>query len=398
MDITIHPSKLNGEIRAIPSKSQAHRLLICAALSDRETIIQCPETNQDIEATVRCLNALGAHIQRTELGYKVIPITKIPKTANLDCGESGSTLRFLLPVVCALGLDAMIHLSGRLPDRPLSPLWEELVRMGCVLTRQTKDVICTKGKLNPGEYRIPGNISSQFVSGLLFALPLLNEESKIEIIGELESKPYVDMTQEALLHFGITTEDFCINGVDKFRSPGMVCVEGDWSNAAFFLTAAGLGHKIRVTNLNLDSLQGDRAVVELLKSSDEMPVISAADIPDLVPILAVYLASRNGGKITDISRLRLKESNRVAAVENMLKAMGVEASSDENTMVISSGRFHGGVVDTCNDHRIAMAAAIAATVASDPVTVLGAECVAKSYPMFWQDYRYLGGKYEQYIR
>lgn len=398
MDLTIYPGKLKGNIVAIPSKSQAHRLLICAAFSDAKTRIQCPETNQDIEATARCLNALGADIARTEWGYNVSPVTKIPQAAAMDCGESGSTLRFMLPIVCALGVDTTIHMSGRLPYRPLSPLWEELGQHGCCLTRPTENTIRTTGKLKPGEYRIAGNVSSQFISGLLFALPLLNGKSKIEIIGNLESKPYVEMTQKALSGFGVLTEGFSVDASYPFHSPADVAVEGDWSNGAFFLAAASLGNLVNVENLETDSPQGDRAVADILNLTDDMPVISATDIPDLVPILAVYFAAKKGAIFTDIARLRLKESDRVVSVMNMLKTLGVESVSNENTLTVSSGQFHGGTVDACNDHRIAMAAAIAVTVATGPVTILHAECVSKSYPTFWQEYQRLGGKYEQYIR
>ena len=398
MDITIYPGKLHGNVTAIPSKSQAHRLLICAAFADRPTILDCPETNQDIEATARCLNALGASVSRTEMGYSVQPCREIPKTTTMDCGESGSTLRFILPIVCALGVETTIHMAGRLPYRPLSPLWEELEGMGCNLTRPTMTTIHTNGKLHAGEYTIAGNVSSQFITGLLFALSMLEGESKVTVTGTLQSRPYVEMTQKALADFSVDTTDFRVRGSLPFHSPGNIQVEGDWSNGAFFLVAAGMGNTVSVMNLNPDSPQGDRAVANLLKDSREKPVISAADIPDLVPILAVYFASKKGTVFTDIARLRLKESDRVASVTNLLHTLGIKAESDENTLTVYGGRFSGGVVDACSDHRIAMAAGIAATVADEPVTILGADCVAKSYPAFWQEYKRLGGKYEQHIR
>ena len=206
------------------------------------------------------------------------------------------------------------------------------------------------------------------------------------------------MTQKALADFSVDTTDFRVRGSLPFHSPGNIQVEGDWSNGAFFLVAAGMGNTVSVMNLNPDSPQGDRAVANLLKDSREKPVISAADIPDLVPILAVYFASKKGTVFTDIARLRLKESDRVASVTNLLHTLGIKAESDENTLTVYGGRFSGGVVDACSDHRIAMAAGIAATVADEPVTILGADCVAKSYPAFWQEYKRLGGKYEQHIR
>lgn len=398
MDITIFPHKLCGSVSAIPSKSQAHRLLICAAFSDKPTFLTCPQTNEDITATARCLNALGAEITRTDEGYRVIPVTQVPTSAVLNCGESGSTLRFILPVACALGVNATFQMEGRLPYRPLSPLWEELERMGCSLSRPTETTIETRGKLSAGNYSIHGNVSSQFITGLLFAAALLEGTSTISIIGKLESQPYVEMTRLALSAFGVETENYKVKSSFPFCSPGTVHVEGDWSNGAFFLAAKALGNTVEVTNLNLDSPQGDRAVADILNHREGTPLISAADIPDLVPILAVVFGAKNGAVFTDISRLRLKESDRVASVCNMLSSLGAPAVATENTLTVTPGVYHGCTIDAAGDHRIAMAAAIAATIADGPVTILGAECVAKSYPAFWQEYQRLGGCYEQYIR
>ena len=398
MDITIHPGKLSGTIRAIASKSQAHRLLICAAFSDAKTELFCENTNQDIDATVSCLQALGASIVRAQTGYVVTPICQIPENAQIDCSESGSTLRFLLPIVCALGIQTTIHMHGRLPYRPLSPLWEELERMGCQLSRPAETIIQTQGKLIAGEYTIAGNVSSQFISGLLFALPVLDGESRIRITGCLESKPYVDMTQQALRQFGVNTEHYVVTKSFPFSSPGGLRVEGDWSNAAFFLVANALGSNIEIENLNRNSPQGDKSVVDLLSTGIFAPTIDVSNIPDLVPILAVYYAAHGGVVFKNIERLRLKESDRVQSVINLLRALGIGAYADDNTLTVCGGNLSGGVVDSCNDHRIAMAAAIAATVAEAPVTILGADCVKKSYPAFWQDFRTLGGCYEQYLR
>lgn len=397
MDITIYPGKLRGTVTAIPSKSQAHRLLICAAFADAPTHLTCPQTNEDIEATARCLNALGADIQRTEDGYQVNPVKCLPCSANLDCGESGSTLRFLLPVVCALGVSATFRLHGRLPLRPLSPLWEELERMGCTLTRPTEDTIRTDGKLQPGQFTIAGNVSSQFVSGLLFAAALMDGASSIVITGALESKPYVDMTVQALASFGVTTDGLHICGSYPFHSPKDICVEGDWSNGAFFVVAKALGSDIAINNLRADSPQGDKVIAELVHSN-RAEALSVANFPDLVPILAVYYSAKGGATLTDIARLRLKESDRVATVVDMLSQLGASACATEDTLTICSGGFNGCTIDAAGDHRIAMAAAIAATAATGPITILGAECVNKSYPAFWQVYKELGGQYEQYLR
>ena len=396
MDITISPRRLRGDLTVIPSKSQAHRLLICAAFSDKPTLLQCAETNRDIEATADCLTALGAKIIRTDSGYTVFPVKAVPEQAELHCRESGSTLRFLLPVAGALGVDALFTMEGRLPQRPLSPLWEEMERMGCTLTRPTSDTIRCTGKLRPGAYRIDGGISSQYITGLLLALSLLGSGSQLEITGKAESRPYIEMTKAAISLFGGDPDH---PGEKRFHSPGAVSVEGDWSNGAFFLAANELGSCLNLHGLDPDSPQGDRAVLgilPLLRSG--APRVSAADIPDLVPILSVAAASNHGAVFTDIRRLRMKESDRVASVMAMLKSLGGRAESDDNTLTVFPSGFTGGVVDSFNDHRIAMSAAIAATVCTGPVTVLGAECVSKSYPGFWEEYRRLGGNYEQHVR
>ena len=388
MDITIHPRLLRGDIAVIPSKSQAHRYLICAAFADRPTQLHCPQTNRDMEATADCLRALGADIIRTDSGYTVFPISGVPETAVLNCCESGSTLRFFLPIVGALGVDATFLMEGRLPSRPLSPLWEEMERMGCTLTRPTANSIRCTGKLQPGEYSINGSVSSQFITGLLFAHGLM-EGCSLNITGTLESKPYVDMTKAALALFN----------APRFRSPGYIRVEGDWSNGAFWVAATALDCPISVTGLSQTSMQGDRAVVDILQAlSQGTPTVSARDIPDLVPILAVVSAAKHGAKFTDIHRLRLKESDRVATTIAMLEALGGKAEADDNTMTVYPSAFTGGTVDACNDHRIAMAAAIAATVCKGDVTILGAQCTQKSYPSFWEEYSRLGGKYELNLR
>ena len=398
MDITIHPQKLSGSVTAIPSKSQAHRLLICAAFADKPTVLVCPDTNRDIEATADCLNALGAEIERTDIGYNVTPIQAIPETAELPCCESGSTLRFMLPIVGALGIDGTFYMEGRLPQRPLSPLWEEMERMGCRICRPTENTLRCQGQLISGKYTISGSVSSQFITGLLFATSLLQGDSTIEITGKLESKPYIDMTLQAMATFGVHVHGFTVSGNQNYHSPGTLDVEGDWSNAAFFLAAKALGSSVDVLGLNLNSAQGDKACYDLIPQLEQNITISAKNIPDLVPILSVVAAANQGAVFTDISRLRLKESDRVASVIAMLEALGGKAEATKNTLTVYPSRFRGGTVDAVGDHRIAMSAAIAATAASGDVTILGAECVSKSYPKFWDEYSRLGGHYEQYLR
>lgn len=398
MDITITPGKLSGAITVIPSKSQAHRLLICAALADGPTDLVCPETNRDIEATAGCLEALGAGIRRTDFGYRVTPIGALPHDPILHCHDSGSTLRFLLPVVGALGCGAVFSMEGRLPDRPLSPLWEEMERMGCQLFRPSPDTIRCEGQLRPGTYPIDGGVSSQFITGLLLAGARISGTTRIQLTGRVESRPYITMTQRALSTFGLKCDDLVIQGGRPLRSPGQVNVEGDWSNGAFFLAAKALKNDVTVLGLDPDSPQGDRAAAHWLPALKNHCTISAADIPDLVPILAVAAACNRGAVFTDIHRLRLKESDRVASVIAMLRSLGGSAQADGNTLTVYGTGLTGGTVDSVNDHRIAMAAAIAATVCAQPVTILGAQCVEKSYPRFFEEYRRLGGNYEQYLR
>lgn len=398
MNLTIMPGKLQGKVRAIPSKSQAHRMLICAAFADGPTFLNCPETNRDIDATAQCLSALGAQITRSQEGFGVTPIQEVPKSAVLPCQDSGSTLRFLLPVAGALGCDTTFLLTGRLPQRPLSPLWEEMERMGCSLSRPTENTVRCQGRLQAGVYTIYGGVSSQFITGLLLALALVPGESRLTVLGQLESAPYVTMTQQVMALFGKNTTGLAVSG-GRFHSPGKQWVEGDWSNAAFFLAAKALGNDVQVENLDLESAQGDRACFTLLPElMNGTQTICAADIPDLVPILSVVAAAAHGAEFTNIHRLRLKESDRVEAVIHMLTALGGKAEAMGDTLRVYGTGLTGGTVDSRNDHRIAMSAAIASTVCSRSVTILGAECIEKSYPSFFREFKKLGGSYEQHLR
>lgn len=398
MDITITPGKLAGTIAAIPSKSQAHRLLICAAFSDKPTSLTCPATNRDIEATVDCLNALGARISPTAEGYEVTPIAEPPAQATLNCCESGSTLRFMLPIAGALGVDATFQMAGRLPHRPLSPLWEEMERMGCTLTRPTDPTLHCCGKLKSGSYSIAGNVSSQFITGLMFAAALMDGQSQIHITGKLESEPYVAMTRKALELFGVSASDHQISGSLPFRSPGALTVEGDWSNAAFWLAAKAIGSDLNVTDLCEDSPQGDRIVTNFLHALNYRVRIDATHTPDLVPILAVVASAKCGTTFVNCSRLRLKETDRLETTAAMIRNLGGRAEIQDDSLIVRGTGLRGGTVDASGDHRIAMSAAIAATVCTEPVTILNAHEVKKSYPGFWEDYQKLGGRYEQHLR
>ena len=388
MDITIQPGKLRGRIAAVPSKSQAHRLMICAALADKPTTLICPDTNRDIAATAACLNALDARVTRMESGYRIEPIRHIPNFALLRCSESGSTLRFMLPIVGALGVDTVFEMEGRLPQRPLSPLWEEMERMGCALSRPTETTIHCQGKLRSGIYSINGSVSSQFITGLLFALSLLTGKCRLDITGKIESQPYIAMTHQAMALFG----------APDYRSPGTVAVEGDWSNGAFFLAANALGSELEITNLDSASAQGDRAVVEYLRRLESHCVIDAAQTPDLVPILAVAAGAKHGAVFENAGRLRLKETDRLATTTALINHLGGCARVEGDTLIVEGTGYTSGTVDATGDHRIAMAAGIAATVCTGPVTIIHAEEVQKSYPRFWEEYRRLGGNYEQHLR
>ncbi len=384
----IAPSPIRGTVSAIASKSMAHRLLICAALAEEPTEVVCQTTSRDIEATRACLAAM-----------------KVGKTP-LPCGESGSTLRFLLPVAAALGLDTGFFMEGRLPDRPLAPLDEQLTKHGARLQKDGA-TLRISGKLQPGDYVLPGDVSSQYISGLLFALPLLDGPSTLTVTGKIESAPYIEMTLDALRQFGIhiTIEEQVYHiPACGYRSPGTVQVEGDWSNAAFWLCAGALTGPVTVTGLDPHSLQGDKAVLDILQrfgakcrqEGDAFTVspaplraidIDAAAIPDLVPILSVMAAKAEGTtRIYNAGRLRLKESDRIETVCRLLNSIGGQAEETADGLLISGGTpLSGGTVESFNDHRIAMAAAIAATVCQGPVTVLDAGAVSKSYPHFWED-------------
>ena len=431
MDVCITPSPITGSVRAIASKSMAHRLLICAALCPGPTSILCTTTSKDIEATVRCLEALGARVVRDGDWLRVTPIPGVPASDNirqatkgavLDCGESGSTLRFLLPVAAALACDAQLCGQGRLAERPLSPLYEELMIGGANMSEPGRFPLVVGGRLRAGRFELPGNVSSQYTSGLLLAAPLLGSPSEIWVTNPIESRPYVDLTIKALAAFGVEVSEareeregvahtvFSVSPQTPFCSPGMVEVEGDWSNAGFWLAAGALGGPVSVEALDLLSRQGDRAVMAALAKLGARITRSGSvataergaacgcemdvsDFPDLVPPLAAVAALAPGTtRLTGCARLRLKESDRIETVCAGLAALGAHITSEGDDIVIEgSEQLAGGTVDGAGDHRIAMMAAIASIRCAGPVTILGAECVEKSYPAFFADLASLGG-------
>lgn len=403
----------HGEVTVIPSKSVAHRMLICAALADKPTEIVCPASSLDIAATARCLNSLGADIQEKGGVYRVSPINK-KEEASLFCGESGSTLRFLIPVAAALGTKATFTGEGRLPTRPCAPLTECLKARGAKIEYDGTLPLTTQGGLTSGTFTIAGNVSSQFISGLIFALPLLSGDSVIDITGKTESLPYIEMTLDAVRTFGIESEmrecRITIPGGQTYRSPGRLTVEGDWSNAAFWLALGALSEDgVTVRGIRSDSVQGDRAAADILarfgaevtqgngfvtvkRKSLRAVKIDAAEIPDLVPILTVVASVADGETlIYNASRLRIKESDRIESTVAMLKNLGAEAeATDDGIRVFGKKTLSGGSVESFNDHRIAMSAAIAAAVSDGSVVIRGADAVRKSYGDFFERYEALG--------
>ena len=415
MNKTILPGARTGEVHIPASKSQAHRMLLCAAMGENEVTLRCRGLSKDILATVACLKALGASVDAEGEVLHLRPVSAPPPgLCLLPCGESGSTLRFLLPLVGALGASAVFEREGRLPERPIEPLRRELCRNGMDIRGDGARLYCS-GQLRPGAFSLPGNISSQYISALLMTLPLLEGESTLRIEGALESAAYVAMTEEVLRLGGVRTEKtgagYRIPGGQRCRFAPELSVEGDYSNAAFFLCAGALSERgIRVTGLDPQSRQGDRAIVPLLEemgaqvASDGSSVtvkraalhgitIDASPIPDLIPVLSVVAAAASGEtRVIHAQRLRLKESDRLHSTTQMLRALGAEAEELPDGLVIRGGRtLAGGTVDACGDHRIAMSAAVAGGICRGAVTICGSECVQKSYPDFWTDFQQLKG-------
>ena len=426
-----------GIIKAVASKSQAHRMLICAALSGSDTYIECGEESDDINATIGCLKSLGAGIRYDGGGYEVKPVDIPGSTDEIilqRCGDSGSTMRFMLPVCCALGVTAEFAMSPQLSKRPINSLTDQLSAHSCVFETRAYDpvvlglgrapsantLLCS-GQLTGGVFTLPGDISSQYISGLLFALPLLGGDSKINVTGRLESEPYVDMTVDTLDLFGVKVEretndngglTYIVTGGQKYVSPGKTTVEGDWSNAAFWLCSAALGGSgVICSNLDRYSRQGDKEIVDILErfgavvayKSDSVAVrpsrlrsirIDAANTPDLVPVLSVVAAAAQGQTVIyNAERLRLKESDRLRTTREALTALGADIIETSDGLIIN-GRpsLKGGTVSSCGDHRIAMMAAIASVVCEDTVAIRDAEAVNKSYPRFFEDFVKLGGE------
>lgn len=402
MDVCIRPALLRGEITPPPSKSQAHRLLIAAALAEGASTVRGAALSDDIQATLRCMAALGAEWEQTAPGALRVRGTRGPVSGGplpeFDCGESGSTLRFFLPLALALAGGGAFIGRGRLMDRPQRPYFELFDEKG-VAYRQSAGVLTVEGRLAPGEYRLRGDVSSQFFTGLLLALPLLDGPSTLVSTTALESADYVAMTLEVLKTAGVAVradaDGRCFQIPAARPRTFDAVVEADWSQAAFWYAAALQGGEVRVCGLNERSAQGDRVVAgyfRQMQSPGDLE-IDVSGCPDLVPPLAVMAAARRGTvRLMNAARLRLKESDRLRTTAAMVNALGGQAEEGADFLTVHGvPQLSGGIVDGANDHRIVMAAAIAAARCAGPVTILGAEAVRKSYPTFFEDYQALGG-------
>ena len=399
MQVVIRPSRASGSVAAPPSKSMAHRLLICAGLSGGESVVRNIALSKDIEATVGCLRALGAKVRiEGDTAYikGVDPTAPLGSIAELNCNESGSTLRFFTPLCMLCGEERTLIGSEYLFTRPLS-VYDDIAAAQGIRFDKTADSLTVKGSLHSGVYEVRGDISSQFISGLLFALPLLPGDSELRLIPPVESRPYIDMTVAALAAFGVEItadgDTYRIKGSQRY-TPADLSVEGDWSNAAFFEALNYAGSSVYVTGLNDDSLQGDRAYKILYeKIKRREGVIDIADCPDLGPVLFAVAALCGGGSFTGTRRLRLKESDRAEAMRAELAKLGLTVTVGENTVDIG-GALHTPAepLDGHGDHRIVMALSVLCTVTGG--TINGAQNVSKSFPDFFDRLSALGVELE----
>ena len=402
MDIKITPTLLHGRISVPASKSISHRALICAALADGRSVLHNVLGCEDTEATTNALTALGAKIASDGDSTVVDGIKTPAKEADIDCNESGSTLRFMIPIAAALGTRTTFRGKANLPNRPITPYLEEFPKHG--VTFDTERMPYTiNGKLTGGEFPVTGDISSQFITGYMLALPLTGEDSVIKLTSGLQSRPYAELTADVMNTFGcpvnIGEDDFRITAGSSFK-PREYTVEADMSQAAFFLVANAIGGSTEPVNLNYASVQGDRAVIEITRdftqNGGKAFDVDAENIPDLVPILTVLACFADGtSHITGCARLRIKECDRLAAISTELNKLGANIEEEKESLTIHGVKtLHGGDCATYCDHRIAMSLAIASQRCTEPLIIRGAECVGKSYPGFFKDFSMLGGKYD----
>lgn len=407
MDVTIRPCRPHGEVSLPPSKSEMHRALICAAFSDETTVFHRFENCLDLSRTIGCLTSLGVTFEYDEDELTVYPVSpdyllKMPPT--FDCGESGTTLRLLLPVTSAFTEAGTFKGTGRLPQRPISPELEEIARHGVSFSSDHLPVTF-RGRMKGGAYTVPASETSQFVSGFLLASPLTGSDCRVRLASSPVSRPYMEMTCAVMEKFGVTpekTEDGWFVGRGKgYLSPRRYTPEYDWSNAAFWYCAKELGWHLSLPPLNPDSMQADAAVMRFVGQMKERGevVLDLSDSPDLFPILAVFAASRRGRTVfTSVSRLRKKESDRVESVEKLMRSLEGRAElfcrNGTEDFIVYGGGLKKGKVDACGDHRIVMAAFLASILTGGDVTVLGAEAVAKSDRLFFERFTKIGGKYD----
>ncbi len=403
MNIKIIPKKLSGTVTSPPSKSVAHRMIIAAVFAEGQSVITNLYPSVDILATIGAMKSLGADIVFENNTAIINGFKNIPEKAVVDCCESGSTMRFLIPVACALGVNSTFIGGGKLPQRPITPFLEEFPKHGITFDYHNTMPFSTSGKLTSGKFYISGSLSSQFITGLMLVLPILEGDSEIIITSELNSKPYIDITVGCLRNFGCeiseTEQGYYIKGGQKLK-PFSGAVEGDYSQAAFWEVARALGSDIDIQGLNVNSFQGDKKIVEICRkmvyneNGTLNPFeIDCSDIPDLVPILAVLATFCKGkSRIINVARLRFKECDRLAAMTDCLNRIGGKVTEYEDFLEIEGVEsLKGGEIQGYNDHRIPMAMSVAATRCENPLTIIGAECVRKSYPDFFEVYRSLGG-------
>lgn len=419
MNATFFPTQLSGVTAAPASKSEAHRRMICAGLTAAANTLTGYMTSADMEATSRCLQAIGAQLEQCG---DALTLTGFARRHELlpvfDCGESGSTLRFFVPIALALTGGGVFRMHGRLGQRPMDVYRELFVPRG-VMWRMGEGAdgaaeLTVTGSLQPGHYVMPGNVSSQFVSGLLFALPLLQGDSTLQVQPPVESAGYIHMTVQAIRESGIRMENtgdyaWSIPGFQHYRAQGGR-LHGDWSQAAVLCCAGALGQDVTVSAISTDTTQGDVAVlrhlealgaqtevrgntVRVTRTQPRSAVLDLHDCPDIAPILALVCQLTPGeSRLTGCGRLRLKECDRMAATVKLLNDLGGCCREDGDDMVIRGvDKLHGGKVDTCNDHRMVMLASIAALVSDGPVAVEGAEALNKSWPDYLNTYQQLGG-------
>lgn len=416
-DAIVSPGVLNGTVRVPSSKSAGHRAMLCAALANGTSLLTHLDFSKDMDVTLGAIQVLGCTVsaEQQQDGTSLhIAAGAPPSRAEIDCGESGSTLRFLIPICAALGIETIFTGHGRLPERPIGIYLDLLPHHGITCKTEGGLPLQISGKLTPGTFSLPGDVSSQFITGLLLALPLLQQDSTIELTTPLESAAYVTMTLETMRDFGLTvtaTENgWHVPGNQQYHARSYE-IEGDWSQAAFFLAAAALGSSVSIVGLRKESTQGDKACADLFAQFGAQITwdgnllhaepntlhgieIDASQIPDLVPALSVAAALADGeSRIYNAARLRIKESDRLAAMANALNGLGAQVTETPDSLLFQGVKTLKGGTDVqgCNDHRVVMALAIAALRAQKPVCIHDAQSITKSYTHFFEDYKTLGG-------